>query len=127
MPNFDKDSATTLAARYYLRCPLCRQAEGAVMLDQNGGQIHVTCKQCGQLGVLKDYYDWACPAGISALEQGKSVAVVLQVMLADNPPDAVTQLGAIARRTTALQSGDGNCCPTCGHRTSDAGADPALA
>lgn len=122
MPNIDGGMNAAYAAfRWHMACPLCKKAEGAITVKEtetNGTrQSEVICKDCGSLGKMNYLFDFACPSGITEIEHGKAAAILFSMWFVDNPPDAVQQLAAVARRHE-LQSGDdgdsGAPCPTCG-------------
>ena len=96
MANFDWSVAA--AARYHLVCPLCKEGHGHVEIEECGRTLRVTCKTCGKLGDTTWEWDFAVPSGISQDHHGQSLGRILTVWFKDNPPDAITTLGAIGRR-----------------------------
>lgn len=129
MPNQDGGMSAALAsARWHMKCPLCKQAEGVLTFPEiknKDGQAvgtKLTCAKCGVLGKAPYTFDFACPTGITEIEHGKAAAILFAMWLVDNPPDVVQQLAAVHSR--ALQSGDdgdaGTTCPTCGSSQGDA-------
>lgn len=109
MNDDDGNSEALLAARYHLACPLCKKAKGQVLISERAVTTHVTthlaCKTCGDLGTIDWTWDWATPSGLSARDHGLAAAEIITVRLSDNPPNVVTQLAALARRS-ALESLD---------------------
>ncbi len=105
MPNIGFPSIAF--ARYHLECPLCKKDKGTVSITEPDGEhINLECKTCGNLGTITEFaWDWATPSGITLRDHGRDAAELLTIWLHDNPPSAVTQLGAVARRAEAEDPG----------------------
>jgi len=121
MPNMDFNSPALATARWHMECPLCLKAKGSISFKESipASGTEIICERCGLLGVSDYVFDWAIPPGVTSVEHGQAASILFSMWLKDNPPDAVTQLAAVANRPPALQSGDeyGDArtpCPTCG-------------
>ena len=122
MPNIDGgQSASYASARWHMKCPLCKKAEGALQFkevakSQGTGLATFTeiiCETCGSLGKSPMQFDFACPSGITEIEHGKAAAILFAMYLKDNPPDVIQQLGAVHSRSVESENDDGDAGTTC--------------
>ena len=88
-------SASLASARWHMRCPLCKEAEGVITFKemgavnnlghQYGDGTEITCETCGVLGKSPLLFDFACPSGITEIEHGRAAAILFAMWLRDNP------------------------------------------